>query len=194
MSSWFLSRMPSVCSIVAGSSSVRSSATSAADPVERFRHARGFVQIRLPQLLNERRHLLGQPRRSARHFGVDDPQLLLEARILDPEVQAAPFQRVVQLACSVRGDDDDRRNRGADRAELGDRDLKVGQQLEEKPFEFLVGAIELVDQQHRRPLASVRQRLQQRPLDQEFLGEQLTGGLLADRPTPAASINRISSS
>ena len=74
----------------------------------------------------------------------------------NPVIQAAPLQRVVELAGAVRCDDDDRRNRGADRAELGDGDLEVGQQLEEKALELLVRAIELVDEQDRRTLASVR--------------------------------------
>ena len=65
-------------------------------------------------------------------------------------IQAAPLQRVVELAGAVGGDDDDRRHGGADRAELGNGHLKVGQQLEQKPLELLVGAIELVDEQHRR--------------------------------------------
>ena len=41
----------------------------------------------------------------------------------------------------------------ADGAELGNRDLEVGQQLEQIAFELLVGAIDLVDEQDRRPLA-----------------------------------------
>jgi hypothetical protein len=38
---------------------------------------------------------------------------------------------------------------GADRAELRDRDLEVGQQLEEKRLELLVRLVDLVDEQHR---------------------------------------------
>ena len=88
--------------------------------------------------------------------------------IVDPVIQAAPLQRVVELARAVRRDDHDRRRCGADRAELGNRDLVVRQHLEQVAFELLVGAIELVDQQHRRRAVSARQRLQQRPLDQEL--------------------------
>ena len=56
---------------------------------------------------------------------------------------------------------------GADGAELGNRDLKLGQQLEQEALELLVGAIDLVDQQHRRARALRIDRLQQRTLDQE---------------------------
>ena len=70
-----------------------------------------------------------------------------------------------------------------DRAELGNADLEVGQKLEQKGLELLVGAVDLVDQQHRRRLAA--DGGQQRPLQQILLGEDvlLDGvGILADRP------------
>jgi hypothetical protein len=47
---------------------------------------------------------------------------------------------------------------GADGAELGDGDLEVGEHLEEEGLEALVGAVDLVDEQHRRPLARVSAR------------------------------------
>ena len=46
------------------------------------------------------------------------------------------------------------------RADLRDRYLKVGEQLEEVGLERLVGAVELVDQQHRRAGDIRLQRLQ----------------------------------
>ena len=42
-----------------------------------------------------------------------------------------------------------------DRAELGDRDLPLRQHLEQERLERLVGAIDLVDEQHRRPVLRV---------------------------------------
>ena len=51
-------------------------------------------------------------------------------------------------------------------ADLGDRHLEVGENLQQKRFERLVGAIDLVDQQHRRAAGGRLQRLQQRPLDE----------------------------
>ena len=58
-------------------------------------------------------------------------------------------------------------------AELRDRDLEFGEQLEQEALEFLVGAVDLVDQQDGRPRAQRVDRLQQRPLDQESLAVQL---------------------
>ena len=62
--------------------------------------------------------------------------------------------------------------RGRDRPELRDRDREVGQELEQEGLELVVGAVDLVDQQHGRP-ALVLQRLQQRPPQQELGPEQL---------------------
>ena len=70
-------------------------------------------------------------------------------------VQAAALDRVVQVARAVRGEDDDRRVRRADRAELGDRHARLGEQLEEEGLEVVVGAVDLVDQEHR----AIRSRL-----------------------------------
>ena len=61
--------------------------------------------------------------------------------------------------------------------ELRDRDREVGQELEQEGLELVVGAVDLVDQQHRRA-ALVLQRLQQRPPYQEFRAEQFA------RPAP----------
>ena len=62
----------------------------------------------------------------------------------------------------------------ADRAELGDRDLEVGEHLEQERLELLVGAVDLVDQQHH-GLVGV-DRLEQRPPDQELGAEELVLG------------------
>ena len=58
-----------------------------------------------------------------------------------------------------------------DRAEFRNRDLEVRQQFEQKRLEFLVGAIDLVNQQHRRLRAPDRR--QQRALEQILFGEDL---------------------
>ena len=71
-------------------------------------------------------------------------------RVVDPVVEAAALERVVDLAGPVRGEDDARRRLGLDRADLGDGDLEVGQDLEEVGLELLVGPVDLVDQEDRR--------------------------------------------
>ena len=59
------------------------------------------------------------------------------------------------------------------RSELGDRDLELGEHFEQIGLERLVGAVELVDQQHRRHAVVGRERFQQRPLQQESLREDI---------------------
>jgi hypothetical protein len=87
-------------------------------------------------------------------------------------VQAAPLERIVQLARAVGGQHDERALRCGDRlAELGDRDLEVAEQLEQEGLELVVGAVDLVDEQHHR--AVVLERLEQRPAQQEPPREQL---------------------
>ena len=104
------------------------------------------------------------------HLARDDAHFLLEAREVDPQVETAAAERVGQLAHAVRGQDDVRRVRRLDRADLGDRHLEVGEHLEQEGLELLVGAVDLVDQQHRR-LAVLADGLEQRAPDQEGLGE-----------------------
>ncbi len=90
--------------------------------------------------------------------------------------ERAPLERVVQLARAVRREDDRRLSPRADRPELGDRDLEVRQHLEQERLELLVGAVDLVDEEHDR-LVRV-DRLEQRPADEELGPEEL---LLRDR-------------
>ena len=65
------------------------------------------------------------------------------------------------------------------RAELGDRHLEIGEHFQQERLERLVGAVELVDEQHRRAGRIGRQRFQQRPPHQEALGENIGGQPLA---------------
>ncbi len=97
----------------------------------------------------------------------DDRQLVLEGRVVEPEVQAAPLQGLGQLARVVRGQEDDRVGGGLDPAELGDRDLEVGEELEEHRLELLVGLVDLVDQED--------DRLRRGDRAQERAGEEEVG-------------------
>ena len=96
----------------------------------------------------------------------------------DPVEEAAPLERVVQLARAVRGQDHGRAAARADRADLRDRDLEVREHLEQERFELVVGAVDLVDQQHDR-LRRSRSPRSSGPPDQELGAEEL---LLGHRP------------
>ena len=97
-----------------------------------------------------------------------DLRLARGRRVVDPVVEAAALERVVQLARPVRGHDDERPPLRRDRAELGDRNLEVRQELEQERLELVVGAIDLVDQEHD-GLARL-ERVEERPSQQEALG------------------------
>jgi len=88
--------------------------------------------------------------RSAGQPGVQDLDLALQVRVVEPEVEAAPLERVVHLARAVGGEDDQRGLLGPHLTDLGDRDGVLGEHLEEEGLELVVGAVDLVDQQHAR--------------------------------------------
>jgi hypothetical protein len=79
----------------------------------------------------------------------------------------------VEFARAVRGEHDERAPPRGDRAELRDRDREVGQELEQERLELVVGAVDLVDQQHRRVGRIRLERLQQRSPQQELAAEEL---------------------
>ena len=65
---------------------------------------------------------------------------------------------------------------GLDRADLRDRDLEVGQDLEQVRLELLVGPVDLVDEQDRRDAVGRLERLEERPADQELGAEDVVRG------------------
>src|SRR5205823_14195201 len=86
------------------------------------------------------------------------------------------LQRIVYLARAVRGDDDERDLAGLDGADLRDRDLEVGEKLEQERLELLVRAVDLVDQEHRRRGVVVVDGIEQRAPQQELAAEDLALG------------------
>ena len=134
---------------------------------------RASEQVHAAQALHEGHHLLRQCRRRLRRLAPENPQLAARVRVVHPVVEAAAFDRVVDLARAVRGDDDDRRLGRLQRADFRHRDLPVGEHFQQVGFEGLVGAVQLVDQQHRRSAFLTFERLGERPLDEEFLRENV---------------------
>ena len=177
MSSRYFSTEPSVCSTTSASISWRPSASRAMRPVDRLGDAGRLREVEAAQLAHERRRLGGEPLGDARDPDLDDLDLAVDRRMADPVEEGAALERVVQLARPVGGEDHGRLAARADRAELGDRDLEVREHLEQERLELLVGAVDLVDQQHD-GLVGV-DRLEQRPPDQELRAEEL---VLRDGP------------
>ena len=147
-------------------------------PVERLGHARRLEEIDAAQTLGEGDDLPRQALRRFRHARLKDAELLVIIREVDPVVEAAPLERVVDLARTVRGEDHHRDVLGADRADLGHGHLEVGEELQEKRLQLLIGAVDLVDEEHGSPFVGGVDRLQQRPLEEELLGEEIVANRL----------------
>ena len=84
--------------------------------------------------------------------GAQDRRLAVDVGKVEIMIEATPAQRVGEFARAVGGQHDARDRERLDGSELGDRHLEVGQQFEQERLEFLVGAVDFVDQQDRRVL------------------------------------------
>ena len=116
-------------------------------PVERLGHAGHLGQSDGPHRLHEARDLTRQALVHPRHLPGDDAHFLLEAREVDPEVEAPAPEGIGELADAVRGQDDVGRLRRLDGADLGDGDLELGEDLEQESLELLIGPVDLVDEE-----------------------------------------------
>jgi hypothetical protein len=93
--------------------------------------------------------------------------------VLDPVVDAASLQRVVDVPGTVRRDHHDRGHARPERPELRHRDREVGEHLEEERLELVVGPVDLVDEENRRRPGPGSDRHEERPADEEALGVEL---------------------
>ena len=171
MSVWYLSRMFSVSFAVFSSIDVDVEDHQRAGPVEGLGHARCLLEVHLADRAHDAGDLVGEAVGDPRHLGEHDLLLALQLRVVDVEVQAATLERLGQLTGVVRREEHERDLRGGDRAELGDRHLVVGEDLEQQRLGLDLDAVDLVDQQHdglRR-----RDRLEQRAGEQELVGEDV---------------------
>ena len=126
-------------------------------------------------------HLPRQPLACRGNPAPDDCRYPAGIRVVDPVVQAAPLQRVVQVPGPVGGQHYHWRIFGAPGAKLGNGDRRLGKQLEQERLELVVAPVYLVDQQDRRPRARVVKCGEQRPLKQVVIAEQVS---LAGRLAP----------
>ncbi len=97
-------------------------------------------------------------------------------------VQADPSQCVVQVAAPVGGEHHDGRAGRSEGAELRDGDGELPQELEQQRLEFVVGAVDLVDEQDGGSVAAMADAAQDRAFEEILLGVQVgLGGNLAAR-------------
>jgi hypothetical protein len=117
--------------------------------------------------------LTDQRIRRARHGATHDGHRPLRLWIIDPVVQAAAAQCVVQIATAVRGEHGDGRTGRDERTQLGNGDSSLAEKLEQQRLEFVVRAVDLVDQQHGRSRPAVAHTLKDRPVHQIGLGVEV---------------------
>src|SRR5450755_1593459 len=152
---------------------VRAEDAKRGSPANRLGNARRFGEIKAAQPVHRGRDLSGQLVTGGGGPAPDDLRDPGGVRVGDPVVQAPALERVVQVPGPVGGQHGDRRQDRLLGAELGDGDGRLGQQLEQERLELVVGAVDLVDEQHRGPRPGMQQGGEQRPGQQVFLGEQV---------------------
>src|SRR3954449_7359471 len=142
-----------------------------ASPADRLRDTRSLDEVELADAPGGGT----DPRRESRcdlgSTRADDVDLAVELRVVDPVVEAATAQRVVQLTRAVGRQHHDWRRCRADRPDLRDGHLELREQLEQERLELLVGSVDLVDEQDR--VTAHPQSGEQRALDQETLAEDV---------------------
>jgi hypothetical protein len=112
--------------------------------------------------------------------------------MLHPVIERAPLQRVVDVTRPVRGQDDDRPGRRADRSELGNRHRVLRQKLQQEGLELIVGSIDLVDQEHRPGLVGTRgERPEKWTADEKALTVDLVFDLPDGRPAAALTCSEV---
>src|SRR5207244_10233854 len=111
------------------------------DPVQRLSHTWSLKQVGAAQFAYKGAHLPGQSLRYARHARQDNRVFFLQGRKIDPIIQTAPAQCIVNLTCAVRRNDYNRRLSGYNRANLRNSNLEIRQQFEEVRLKFFIAAI-----------------------------------------------------
>jgi hypothetical protein len=157
----------------------RAESEQGARPVERLGHPGRLEEIDLAQPLGKRTDLVGEALGSLRHADGQDAELLLESWKIDPVVEAAPLERVVDLTGAVGGQDHDRNVFGPDGSQLGHRHLEVGEELEQEGFQLLVGTVHFVDQEDGSAVVGGVDGLQQWALEEELFAEEVVPGRVA---------------
>ena len=172
-SSEYLSTTPAVWAATVSPSRSAPSTTRASAQLIASATPGGLARSRSASRAIPPGHLPGQWLRRGGYPAADDRRDPFGVRVLDPVVEAAPLQRVVQVPGPVGGEHHDRRHRGPPGAELGDRDRRLGEQLEQERLELVVTPVHLVDEQYGGPRAGMVQRGQQRPGQQVVGAEQV---------------------
>jgi hypothetical protein len=114
-----------------------------ASPVERLADAGQLLEVHLTNLLYYVDDLPRERFAYPRHFELDDLHLLFCRREIYEQMQTAALERIAHLARVVAGQDNVGNMLRLERAEFGNTDLKISENLEKKRFELGVGLVNL---------------------------------------------------
>ncbi len=117
-------------------------------PIDRLGNTGRFVEVQRPQPLDRAGHLPRQSLVYLRNPQSDDFDFPLETGMFHPVVQTASLQCVMHVPGPIRGEHHDGNFRCSVRADLGNGHLDVGEKLEEIRLEFVVGAVDFVDEEY----------------------------------------------
>src|SRR3954453_7840936 len=147
-------------------------------PADGLGGARALDEVELAQPPRRRTDIQREGGLDLRCACPHDLDLAIELGIFDPVIEAPSPQSIMQLASAVGGQHDERRSGRTHRTDLGNGDLEVREQLEQESLELLICAVDLVDEEY--SAVARAQRRQERPLDEEALGEDVArvAGLL----------------
>src|SRR5262249_19528104 len=99
--------------------------------------------------MHECTHLPGKALGDIRYARQYDRIFFIQLREINPVVQAAPAQGIVNLTCTVRRNYYDWRFQRLDGANLWNGYLKVREQFEQVGLKLLVAAVQFIDEQYR---------------------------------------------
>src|SRR3954447_21063250 len=102
-----------------------------ARPVDRFGDRGRLLEIELADHRDDLDELARDRVVEVGRVQPDDLQLVLELRVVEPQVQAPALERLGELARVVRRQQHDRPRARLEQAELRDRDLEVAEELEQ---------------------------------------------------------------
>ncbi len=105
------------------------------------------------------------------HPGQDDLLLTIDRWITNVQKQAPPFERFRQFTGVIGSQNDYGITGRLDRSQLRDRDLEVGQNLEQQGFGLHLDPVNLVNEEY--DWFGGRDRLQQWPGEQERLAKDV---------------------
>ena len=148
-SSRYLRTTPSDCSTASTVRRLGPEHLQGGRPVQGLRHTGRLEQVERAEVGHGHRQLEAQLGVDVGLAGAEDLHLPFDRWIVDPVVEAAALESVVDLPRPVRSHHHHGRLHRLDRADLGKRHLEVGEKLEQVGLELLVGPIQLVDQKHR---------------------------------------------